>query len=220
MWTVPRMWDGDRCFILGGGPSMYKQLGVPEEIVQQVLDKKADISIYNPFFDCIKKEHIIGVNIAYKFGGWVDMVFFGDSGFWKTHKYELTKYPGIKVSISPDASAVKVLLKARERYGLTSEPNKLVWNGNSGAAAINLAVHTGVKQIILLGFDMTLGEKGNQHWHKEYIPQKDPQAAFNKHLACFPRVADNAKKMGVEILNANPDSAIKEFKKVNLKDVL
>lgn len=220
MWTVPRMWEGDRCFILGGGPSMYKQLDIPEEVVQQVLDKKADISFYNPYFDCIKKEHIIGVNVAYKFGGWVDMIFFGDAGFWSKHKYSLSVYPGIKVTTTLDAVVIKQLLKSQVRFGLAKEPNKLIWNGNSGAAAINLAVHTGVRQIILLGFDMNLGEKGNQHWHKEYIPQKAPQLAFKKHLACFPKVAEDAKSMRVEILNASPNSAINEFKKVNLKEVL
>ena len=36
----------------------------------------------------------------------------------------------------------------------------------------------------------------------------------------FPEIAKDAKKMGVKILNANPKSAINDFEKVNVKDLI
>jgi hypothetical protein len=36
----------------------------------------------------------------------------------------------------------------------------------------------------------------------------------------FPEIAKDANRMGVEILNANPDSAIQDFKKVNVCDLI
>jgi hypothetical protein len=43
---------------------------------------------------------------------------------------------------------------------------------------------------------------------------------FHKHLHGFPEIAKDAKRMGVTILNASPDSAIECFKKVNVKDLI
>jgi hypothetical protein len=36
----------------------------------------------------------------------------------------------------------------------------------------------------------------------------------------YPLIAKDAKKMGVEIINVNPDSAITVFPKLELKDIL
>jgi len=36
----------------------------------------------------------------------------------------------------------------------------------------------------------------------------------------FPKIATDAKRFGVEIINVSPDSAIKSFKKVSLKEVI
>ena len=43
---------------------------------------------------------------------------------------------------------------------------------------------------------------------------------FHRHLRGFPQIAKDAKQMGVEILNASPDSAIECFRKVTVKELL
>jgi hypothetical protein len=104
--------------------------------------------------------------------------------------------------------------------GISTDPILLGWNNNSGAAAINLAVHTGVKKIILLGFDMKLDPQQNQHWHKLYVsPINQTKSIFSKHLIGFPAIKKDLDKLGVVVLNCNPDSAIDCFQKVNFKDL-
>ena len=94
------------------------------------------------------------------------------------------------------------------------------WNNNSGAATINLAVHMGAKRIILLGFDMKLDEEKNQHWHKFYsTKEKDIASTFRKHLSGFQEIKRDADLLGVEIINANPTSAITQFPRMNFKDI-
>jgi len=96
----------------------------------------------------------------------------------------------------------------------------VAWNQNSGAAAISVAVHAGAKRIFLLGFDMKL-KADAQHWHSEYRTAgvKARALPFNRHLQGFPFIAADAKRLGVEIFNVCPESAIPDFKKVTLKEV-
>ena len=68
---------------------------------------------------------------------------------------------------------------------------------------------------------MRLDESNNQHWHKFYSGNiRTVGGTFKKHLEGFPSIARDAKKLGIEILNANPNSAIEDFRKVTLKDIL
>jgi hypothetical protein len=165
-------------------------------------------------------------------GDWIDMVFFGDSGFFLAHRADLAKFPGLKVSCHANANRetwVKFLARDGVKpRGISSAPNLVSWNGNSGGAAISVAAHAGAKRIILLGFDMTLSTDNRQHWHniygKGYIDPKDERKMrrlpFNRHLRGFPAIAEDARRMGIEILNANPESAIPDFRKVTVKEIL
>jgi hypothetical protein len=83
----------------------------------------------------------------------------------------------------------------------------------------------GATKIILVGFDMKLDEAYKQHWHSEYgaMNRKDatPKSLpFHRHLIGFPHIARDAKRMGITIVNACPDSAITSFPKMPVKDIL
>ena len=81
-WQVPRMWEGGDVWIIGGGPSITKEFGIPDNIVQGVFKKELPLSAYSPYMSFLHDKHVIGVNVAYLLGDWVDMVFFGDKGFF------------------------------------------------------------------------------------------------------------------------------------------
>jgi hypothetical protein len=229
LWQVPKIWQDGEVWIIGGGPSIFKQFEIPEEVVQKVINKEASPEIYSPYMSSIHNKHVIGVNVAFKIGQWIDMVFFGDSSFLLRYEKGLAEFPGLVISCHPRVDRYGwIKHTARDnnkRYGLTNNPKKVCWNGNSGGAAINLAVHTGVKRIVLLGFDMVLDETKKQHWHSEY-PQRVGKKnrpvplPFNRHLKGFPQIAKDARMMGIEILNCSGISAIKDFKRVNLKDLV
>ena len=226
LWKVPRMWEGGTCIIIGGGPSILKQFNVPDEIVSDVHVGKRQPSAYSPYLEPIHKHHVIAVNVAYKIGAWIDMMIFGDSSTWSEDRKGILEFRGLKVTcadmLPQNSNSLKYLGRdPKKRKGGISTDHCLVgWNKNSGAAAMNLAVHTGVKRIILLGFDMRLDSSQNQHWHKFYTsPLNQTTSIFNKHLAGFPQIKKDLDALGIEVLNANPDSAIEVFKKVNFKDI-
>jgi hypothetical protein len=109
--------------------------------------------------------------------------------------------------------------------GISDNPKMASWNGNSGAAAISVAANMGAKRIILLGFDMKLDDSKKQHWHDLYgrskrDPKKPFNLPFNRHLQGFAEIAKDAKRRGIEILNACPDSMIKEFPKFTVNQLI
>ena len=233
-WQVPKVWEDGDCWIIGGGPSIVEQFNVPKEVVRQVFAGKATLETYAPYMEPIHDKHVIGINAAYVLGDWLDMVFFGDVKFYLMNRFRLAEFGRLKVSSHPKVNTpqyrddkIKYLSRDKNHVkGISPHNDKVSWNGNSGAAAISLAAHTGVKRIYLLGFDMALNEeKQQQHWHNHYVKQNNGRVAakrlpFARHLLGFPIIATDAKARGIEIINVNPNSNINEFEKVNLKDVI
>jgi len=233
IWEVPRMWDEGDVWIIGGGPSLPRQFDVPDEVIRKVLSKSSPPSAYSPYLAPIHNKHVIGINAAFLIGDWIDMVFFGDKAWWLANRERLAEFPGLKVSCHPKFGSAEFITErikylARDKQhvkGISSNPCAVSWNSNSGAAAISVAANAGAKRVILLGFDMKLGEDSRQHWHalygsaerKETEPRKLP---FHRHLRCFPEVAKDAKRRGIEILNASPESVIECFRKITVKELL
>lgn len=211
MWSIPKVWS--EAWIIGGGPSIREQFDVP------------DGEDPAPYMEAIHNRHIIGVNMAYRLGNWVDMMFFGDMTFLhKGYKEDMLEFPGTKVTSNSGWKRQKPWVKARVKYvprdmrkrvGISEKPGHLSWNNSSGASAINLAYHMGARKIYLLGFDMHA--PGASHWHTLYGKKKVP---FHRHLAAFPKIQQDALRLGVEIINISPTSKIKAFEKATLKEVI
>jgi hypothetical protein len=229
-WIIPRMWDGADVWIIGGGPSLPKQFGIPNKVVQSVISGSALPSVYSPYMEALHNKHVIGINVAFLIGDWIDMVFFGDGNFFLQNFEKLAAFPGLKVSC--DSKSVKygwVKNMARDgnkNLGLTTKPGYVSWNFNSGCAAINVAANAGAKRIILLGFDMKLDNSNLQYWHDLYgkgtemTERRLMGLPFERHLRGFPAIAADAKARGIEILNGSPDSAIEQFPKFTVKELL
>lgn len=230
-WKIPKIWEGGECWIIGGGPSMPRQFGIPESLVEEVLNKDKPPAEYGPYLTPIHDKHVLGINAAFMLGTWVDIVLFGDAGFYFKHKKALDVFPNVKVACSPELRRSRKVYQLKHSprdggkpLGITKRPYHLSWNMNTGAAGINLAYHLGAKRIFLLGFDMTLGPYDTQHWHSVHRPRGSrihpKKLPFQKHLRGFPEIASDAKRLGVEIINVSPDSAIRDLPKVSLKEVL
>jgi len=233
-WQVPRIWEGGDVWILGGGPSVTKQFNIPDNIVHDVMQGITSPTIYSPYMEALHSKHVIGINVAYLIGEWIDMVFFGDNKFFLRHKERLALWPGLKVSCHSGIEKypwVKYLPRDTTRpRGISSNPKTVSWNANSGASAISVAANAGAKRIILLGFDMTTNVQGDRHWHTLYKSNPSPGVGraknskkhlpFDTHLRGFPDIARDAKVRRIEIINASPDSAITVFPKCNISDLL
>lgn len=226
-WNVPKIWEGGECWIIGGGPSMPREFDIPDKIIRLVQSGELPPSSYSPFMEAIHDKHVIAVNSAFMIGDWIDVTIFGDAGWFLKNRVRFSKYRKLKVGCH-QVSVKKEFLKDNVRYvqrdgnhplGISTDQGKVSWNKNTGGAAINLAYHFGVKKIYLLGFDMDVDKGKNHHWHGLYNNRK-PEVSFHKHLPCFPHISRDAERLGIEIINVSPNSRIKAFKKVSLKEVL
>jgi len=229
IWQVPRMWEGGDVWIIGGGPSVPKQFGIPDEIVQSVIKGTSPPSVYSPFMTFLHDKHVIGINVAYLIGDWMDAIFFGDIGFFLKHQRGLAAFPGLKISCHPQTDKYDwVKYTPRDKThpkGISDNPKMVSWNNNSGSAAVSIAANAGAERIILLGFDMKM-DNTQQHWHDLYgrnaprNPKKPRHMPFDRHLRGFSDMAKDAKRRGIEIINASPDSAITCFPKYSIKELL
>lgn len=228
-WFVPNMWEGGECWIIGGGVSLPRQFGVPESIIQKVMNKELTMEAYSDYFKPLHDKNVIGTNVAYLLGNWVSVLYFCDLAFYRENGKQLLEgFKNLKVTDTGNMPASKAYehrnikkLRRDTQQGISDYADCLRWNHNAGGGAINLAFHFGVKRILLLGFDMCADKFGKTHWHSglpNYRITTDKD--FGVFLKSFEFIARDAKIRHIEILNVNPDSALNEFPKVNLKDVL
>ena len=103
-WHIPRIWEGGECWIIGGGPSIPQIFGVPQDIINKVYEKELPMSAFSPFLSPIHGKHVIAVNMAFKLGDWVDLMFFGDGGFYFKNRRELMQFPKPRITCNPNIS--------------------------------------------------------------------------------------------------------------------
>jgi len=199
-WPLQPIWQGKDVFILGGGPSV-KTFPVERRL---------------------KRQRVVGCNDAYLFGdGIVDVLVFGDRTWYDHHKDKpkFQSFRNPKITNHKDLEGDPAVIWApREQEGF--HRHALGWNGNTGSSAINVALLLGAGRVLLVGFDMALGEGGKSNWH--HNPLNTPE---NKHYARYMDAISRTMSMildkwpGVEIINLNPNSAMDLFPRKSWEDV-
>ena len=150
-----------------------------------------------------------------------DVAFGVDFMWWKVHHQAVRK-------TSP-AQCWTVDKSAAERFGLHFvrpantgglHETRVNTNGNSGAAAINLAVLFGARRILLLGFDMKQGPNGEKHHHPDHPKPCAQGAVFSDWLYRFDALARGCESKGVEVINCSAATALTCFPRMSLDEAL
>jgi len=199
-------WRGQRCFIVGGGASLRGF-----EFSQ--LTGEAVIAV-NRAYEVINAQIMFAIDAKLhkwitdgKLGAEAKKRFeeFGGHKVWlDSHRYSLK---GVTKLMGLDGTGLSFSMKRGLKHG-----------GNSGYAALNLAVCLGASPIYLLGFDMK-GIGGKQaHWHDGY-PKVQPDKVYAKFKTYFESAAPILRKRGIRVVNLNPDSALKCFEFGKLEDI-
>lgn len=89
---------------------------------------------------------------------------------------------------------------------------------NSGAAAIELAVHAEAPRITLLGYDMSYAPDGQRHWHEDHTGSGGNAGGIDKWPQLFERLVPRLK--GVRVVNASRRTALKMFERRTLEEEL
>jgi len=190
-----RPWANQRCFIIGGGSSL----------------KDFD-------FDMLRGEHIIAINRAVEYVPFAEIMFSLDSqlyGWYKRHKIDgwekFESFRGLRVWVETpggkwDNDVLLVKMAGDKGLALTL-PDGIYTGGNSGYAAINLAVALGANPINLLGFDMD--REGNFHSGYPTMQRGDPKS--RGWIEGMNKLAGQLVSAGIKVVNLNPKSKLKCF---------
>lgn len=221
-WKVPKIWADNTAFIIGGGPSLAIQAGLslnqkdPRQVFPAIRDYLLKLRL--------DKHRVIGVNDAFRLGdNIVDVAWFTDCGWFDKNRVKFARFGGLKAHCCnrhAERPGVHRIVR-QDTSGISTNPKKINWNKNSGSSAINLAYLLGARRVILIAFDMQFGQSKTHNWHAEH-KKKRPKNwnPFPRFLDPFAELAKDAKVLGLEIINANPDSAIEVFPKMKLEAVI
>lgn len=185
IWTVPKLWTGDRCFVICGGESVKAQRHL------------------------IPKLHgrIIAVKHAVLLRPDADVLFFAGERPAEISPPLLKAFTGQYVVVRgrghecfPPSS--KRVARTFDHDQWATDPTEVA-GFDAGTSAINLAMHFGATEIVLLGYDM-IGARWFTGELRHYLPTP-PETDHLRHLAPLSSLA-NAIPRGVSIWNTSPIS--------------
>ncbi|MBZ9705379.1 methyltransferase domain-containing protein [Mesorhizobium sp. ESP7-2] len=202
MGTIAREWEGETAFVLAGGASVAK----------------LDLSP-------LKGRRVIAVNSAVLAWPDADILFFADERWWSDPANgwaaDIGAFAGRVVTTSGKGpQGIIRLMKIDPAKGIADQPSQLALARSSVTGAINLAVHLGCRRVVLLGVDGKNCGDGSRHHHGADYPWPFIKGSFDLHAAEFRAVAPSIARCGVEVINANPDSAIDVWPKQSFEDVI
>lgn len=189
-WTLPQLWRGMTCFVLGSGPSI-RSAGV----------------------DRLRGAKVIAVNCAMRLAPFADVLFFNDLQWFVRFRPEVEAFGGMIVTTSLKAAEAMPhrirMVSAEHSNGFPPAGSPFIREGtSSGQRAIALSVGLGAFRIPLVGFDMREVD-GETHFHSEY--RNDPSRYREHFIPSFAGWHRDARARGVSIVNATEGSALKEF---------
>jgi hypothetical protein len=207
IWTVEPLWLGETCFILAGGPSLA-------DVDLSLLRGQRTITINSSVFRSLEAGLDDGV-LYFVDPEWFDI---------PRRREAVEKWRGLVVT--PSTAAKKALpwinrIELETRRGFPPLNSPTVRRGrSSGQTCIALARALGATTVGLLGYDMQeVG--GREHHHDDYRGEsRDPGMYRNHFLPSFKGWNEDAKRAGVRVLNCTPDSALDEFEKVDMHELL
>jgi len=204
LWQVAPEWKGERCYIIGGGPSVA-------------------------LTDCSNLPgRIIAINEAgLSVRPDADILFFADYRWYSWNKERLDLFKGKRIvttwtggrrhPITDDRLYVleRIRKNSMPQWPLSQEPDKLSgWC--SGGQSINLAYHLGAKQIVLIGFDMNDQGKANFHLKHQAPPLRDRKK--DKFIPAITSLKPGLDRAHVHVVNCTPGSALTCFPIMSLDE--
>ena len=195
-WKVPREWQGERCFILGGGASLKAQEALLPKLRGRIIAIKQTV-FYRPDAD-------------------VMLLASREDPFVCRRFFPLYKGPRMVCRSNYPGFPSGTLYLRRTKGGRYSRHPEFVGGLDAGATAINLAALFGAAEVVLLGLDMCGGRWVHRHPTMPTIPDWH----FRLHLEGLARMAPELAADGVRVVNCSPISQIPDFEKRPLTDFL
>lgn len=191
-WSVPPEWPGQTVFIVGGGPSVLTQN-----------------------LELLRGQKTIAINSSYLRVPFADVLIYDAGGpWWLAHKKDVGAFVGRIVAPSRAAPKVcprRLFVHKVRPPGLSTDPSSVAMQNTTFSGAINYAVHTAAKRIVLLGADGRMGVDENGKPRSHHYPKHSwwtfSATRWAKHHTELSRLVAPLKQLHIEVVNCSPGSA-------------
>jgi hypothetical protein len=201
-------WSGETVAIIASGPSA----------------KKAKLELLRG------RAKVIAIKQNIDLCPWADAVYGCDAAWWRFRR-GLPEFNGLKITWAgngleyPDVRKITIakIKRGADVYSDQFQVNgdSIGGGGNSGFQALNLAtVQFKARRIVLIGFDMH--DRGGKHWYgRNHWPMANNPAEsnFKRWIAAFNQAAPILAGLGIQVMNATPNSALRCFPFVDLEQI-
>lgn len=167
---------------------------------------------------CKGKGTVYLINDNYKLAAWADHLYACDLEWWDAHD-GVPNFQGKKWTINHAAHLKYGLnyIEMDSKSKFSKDPSKLATGGNSGFQALNLAVLHGHERVILLGYDMKLGENRKRHWFGDHPASLNKSSNYHNWITAFQTALPF---IDAHVINCTRDTALKCFEKAELRAIL
>lgn len=199
-WTVPKLWQGERCYVIAGGSSVPRQYLADHRLPGRVLAVKDAVLLY-PDADAMF---------------WADPHDFHKQrpDVWEAWRGPLTVKRAVHNGIPEHVKQVRRMFtdkrKAARIQGLSLDPSML-GGWDSGGSALNLAFHLGAAEIVLIGYDLH-----GRHWNPAHPFPQASMRIHALHRASIDAMAAPLAAAGVKVWNTSTNSALKGYAHADL----
>jgi hypothetical protein len=189
--------------ILGGGPSLLDLI----DTIEAKLPLGPDYAI-------------ITINEAIYLSLYSDILFFRDLSWFFGNRNIVDIWNGTVISSTPSSfypKKVKVI-KTTHCEDFLISGGTIKYGRTSGHLAVSLAINMGAKRCVLVGFDCRIVD-GRSHFHDK--PSNACGVLYKSDfLPAWNGWGEATRRVGVEVWNATPNSAILEFPYRPLSEIL
>lgn len=206
--TIERVFEGDTAVLFATGPSLT------DEVVDTVLTLRSQ---------AMEPVRLFGCNDAYQIVPCLDVHYACDANWWRIHYAKMEGYSvthGLWTQ-EPQMSRAEYpklhRIAGRSGAGLSAKQDLIHFGNNSGYQLINVAYLFGIKRMILCGYNMSV-QDGKRHFFGDHPQGLNRSGNYTGFVSNFNTIKPNA--LGIEIVNATPQSALKAFPKMSLEEAL
>jgi hypothetical protein len=168
------------------------------------------------------------VNESWRLAPWADAHYACDSRWWNNAKgwqefkgIRITIDSNVAVSSKPDWNINLVQCDRASPTMILKRYGKIGWGKNSGHGAINIAAQFGVKNMILVGFDMSLSS--GVHWHGPHTDKKmgNPRESQLRYWRNTINAAEPIlTEAGIKVYDTFPHHGLSAFEKLSFEKAL
>ncbi|UWF60330.1 hypothetical protein [Brucella sp. 2716] len=166
------------------------------------------------------KARFITVNDSWRLAAWADVLYAADYSWWHLNN-GCPEFSGTKMSVNIDSNRKRkwniqcIPCDTGSNQILLRGSGKIGWGGGSGFGALNIAVQSGCRSILLVGYDFTLDF--SSHWFGDYsepLENPDQQKIVQWRgavEAALPMITD----AGITVINCSQISTLRYLPKVD-----